>query len=438
MFFRKKKQIKELLSSTKKLRWRRPALNVNLEDEERKVYRLDLFFDLVFVIAIGQLAHLFHAEITWMLVVQFIVLCIPVWWIWINSIYYVERFEDVTVRHRVYMFAMMIPVLGIWYSIHGAFGELAPWYVWSYVLARVLLWRVRHTANISQTGSGSLKKLATRIGWMNGIVALLWIGSLFVPEPWRYVVWFWTMVGELVYAYSLRDLNKDAPQLHAGHLTERFGLFTIIVLAEILIAVFSWLSELSDVSLTIAITAIATFLIACMLRWIYFDQIMYRPLKSTQPQLIFLWTYGHLPLVLWITALSWSLTHVMHMVGDHIDPPVVMVIVGSLSIVLLTLGYLGKFHAGQDLDGTIDFGDDDHFNEHLWRSKLFVAVLFLAWGVATVMFDISIIIFIGWVVLLLAWLALEWMIHRLVASTDGLDHETWFHPEEEECWCGKT
>lgn len=83
------------------------------KDEERTANWLDLFFDLVFVIAIGQLAHLFHGEISYKLIIEFVILFVPVWRLWIASTYYVARFEEQTVRHRVYMILMMIPVLGM-------------------------------------------------------------------------------------------------------------------------------------------------------------------------------------------------------------------------------------------------------------------------------------------------------------------------------------
>ncbi|MGL5060211.1 MAG: low temperature requirement protein A [Microcoleus sp.] len=45
---------------------------------------LELFFDLVFVVAIAKLAHFLHAHLDWTGIASFAILFVPVWWLWID------------------------------------------------------------------------------------------------------------------------------------------------------------------------------------------------------------------------------------------------------------------------------------------------------------------------------------------------------------------
>ncbi|MCY7321154.1 MAG: low temperature requirement protein A [Phormidesmis sp. CAN_BIN36] len=45
---------------------------------------LELFFDLVFVVAIAELAHFLHDHLDWTGIVSFAILFVPIWWLWID------------------------------------------------------------------------------------------------------------------------------------------------------------------------------------------------------------------------------------------------------------------------------------------------------------------------------------------------------------------
>ena len=77
--------------------WRRPTLRIDEEEGlERKTTWLELFFDLVFVVVIAELAHTLSGEVSVTSIGVFSFLFIPVWWVWIGVTSYVERFETST------------------------------------------------------------------------------------------------------------------------------------------------------------------------------------------------------------------------------------------------------------------------------------------------------------------------------------------------------
>jgi low temperature requirement protein LtrA len=98
-----------------------------------------------------------------------------------------------------------------------------------------------------------------------------------------------------------KTILQKAP-LDTSHFPERFGLFTIIVLGETILAVVSGLSDAvwRWPSITAAILA---FILAVSIWWLYFTYIHKADhagkLGSGQP-----FIYGHLPLVLALAALG--------------------------------------------------------------------------------------------------------------------------------------
>ena len=79
--------------------------------DERHATWLELFFDLVFVFAIAELAHFFHNELTWAGIGGFAALFVPVWWLWIDFSYYADQFEIDKSSYRLTMLGVMFGML---------------------------------------------------------------------------------------------------------------------------------------------------------------------------------------------------------------------------------------------------------------------------------------------------------------------------------------
>ena len=100
---------------------------------------------------------------------------------------------------------------------------------------------------------------------------MLWLGSLAVPSPWKYVLWGTAFALELAAPPRAWRMMRDAP-IHPSHIPERFGLLTIIVLGEAVIAVVIGTVDVSWTALS-ATAALAGFLAAASLWWIYFEYL---------------------------------------------------------------------------------------------------------------------------------------------------------------------
>jgi len=279
-----------------------PRLRIGEDtEEERRATWLELFYDLVFVVAVSQLAHNLKEDISLSGWFGFIVLFIPVWWSWIGTTFYANRFDSDDVGHRLLIGLQMLTASAMAINIHHGLGESSPGFAISYALGRVVLVieYVRAGMHIP-----SARPLTTRYAIGFAIAAFFWLISASTPIPWRFG--FWTLGIIIDFATPLTARKFQLGLLpHASHLPERFGLFTIIVLGEAVIAVVNGVSEQKWDVFTV-ISAVLGLIIAFSWWWVYFDNLGGQPIEMARKDrkigVVNLWLYTHLPLVIGIAA----------------------------------------------------------------------------------------------------------------------------------------
>lgn len=117
-----------------------PRLRIGEDtEEERRATWLELFYDLVFVVAVSQLAHNFNEDISLSGLFGFVVLFIPVWWSWIGTTFYANRFDSDDVGHRLLIGIQMLTAAAMAINIYHGLGESSPGFAISYTLGRVVL-----------------------------------------------------------------------------------------------------------------------------------------------------------------------------------------------------------------------------------------------------------------------------------------------------------
>ncbi|MEH1911721.1 low temperature requirement protein A [Nostoc sp.] len=171
----------------------------------------------------------------------------------------------------------------------------------SYALGRVVLVIEYVRAGIYIP---SARPLTTRYAIGFAIAAFFWLISASIPIPWRFG--FWTVGIIIDFATPLIGRKFQLGLLpHASHLPERFGLFTIIVLGEAIIAVVNGVSEQKWDTLTV-ISGVFGLIIAFSWWWVYFDNLGGTPIVIARTHgkigVVNLWLYTHLPLVIGIAA----------------------------------------------------------------------------------------------------------------------------------------
>lgn len=267
------------------------------EEKERSASWLELFFDLVFVVAIAQLALVLSDDPSLAGLGRFVLLFAPIWWAWLGYTVYADRFDADDVAFRVLMLAGMLAVAGLAVAVPEAFvGGSLP-FALCYIANRLVL--IFMYLRVSR----SVPEARRVARFLNGAYAggtALWLVSLLFPEPVRFIFWAAAILLEASIPLAFRRVMVSVP-FHATHLPERFGLFTIIVLGESLVAVVIGLGDV-DWGLRTGWIAVAGFLAAGALWWVYFDcfegvDISGGPIPRT-------FIYGHLPIAVGLTGLG--------------------------------------------------------------------------------------------------------------------------------------
>ena len=242
-----------------------PRLRIgDAEDEPRHATWLELFYDLVFVVAVSQLAHKLSGDVSLRGFLGYAGLFVPLWWTWIGTTFFANRFDSDDTIRRVMMGLQMLAIAALAVNVHHAWTTTSQGFAISYIISRMLL--IVEYARVLKY-IPSVRSLVYPMNTGFGIGVLFWIVSLVVPAPWRFVLWGIGLGVDFISPLVAAEGQRQWPP-HAEHLPERFGLFTIIVLGEAVIAVVNGLSE---VDWTVGVTAAAVlgFVTAFGLWWLY-------------------------------------------------------------------------------------------------------------------------------------------------------------------------
>jgi low temperature requirement protein LtrA len=286
-------------------RFVRPQAMRNLTSEaraeERKSTWLELFFDLCFVVAVAALARGLHHDPSVEGMLRFLGLFVPVWWSWMIFTWYATCFDNDDVPYRVMLFVAMLSILGLAASVGriGVDAAAAPSFVLAYALMRLIVAGLFLRAR--RQVPAALRRFVDFYVAGNVLGAAVWLSSLLVPSPLRYVVWGLGLCVELV-GPILAVITLDNPRVtfHPRHIAERYGLFTLIVLGESVLAVASGTAG-TDWAPAAVLTAVVGFVAAACIWWLYFDHVGSSGIELG-PRPAFYWGYGHFAVYAGIAA----------------------------------------------------------------------------------------------------------------------------------------
>ena len=282
-------------------RWHDPPRLRTVDDDdgdERHATWLELFFDLVFVVAIAQLADGLAEDPSLRGFLIFAGLFVAVWWAWVGYTFYADRFDTDDPPHRVLMLAGMFAVAVLASVIPDAFhGETAS-FALAYAGVRAIVVVLNARAWWHLPAARPL--LDVYIPAFSASIALFLV-SVAVEPPFRYWIWALALVIDLGTPLASQERIRQVP-IHSSHTRERAGLFTIIVFGESILAVVLGTTTVSW-GVESAATAALGFAIAGALWWIYFDYVDSSIVtRSITASLTYL--YAHLPLLIGLAALG--------------------------------------------------------------------------------------------------------------------------------------
>jgi low temperature requirement protein LtrA len=285
-----------------------------LEESERTATWLELFYDLAFVAAVAMMGTRLVHDVTWASIASYLAYFALVWWLWASHTFYADRYDTDDLIYRFLAGAQMVGVALIAVSV--SLGEAGSTMVFAlgYTAVRLILLVLyarayRHVVETRELVRGYL------IGF--GSASALWLVSIVVPEPYRFWLWGIAFAVDLATPYVLRRVQAAAP-LDVSHLPERFGLFTILVLGESIVAVTVGLSHVSWQWSTTLVGILGLGIATC-LWWINFDHLegsVVRRRGDRRNWRPTVWIYSHLPLAIGLAMLGVSV-EIAIVAADH-------------------------------------------------------------------------------------------------------------------------
>jgi low temperature requirement protein LtrA len=306
--------------------------------EGERVMPLELFFDLVFVLALTQCTSLMFHDPTWSGLAQGVLVLGVLWWSWTGYAWLTSVLDPEEGAVRIAMFAAMAAFLIVAICVPEAFDSLALEFALAYGAVRaahialfVLASREDPALRSSVTGLG----ISTAIGV--GLVA----GASAFDGLAQGALWALALALDMGGPYFF---GAEGWKLVPGHFAERHGLILIIALGESIVAIGIGAAA----HLTVGITAAAVLGIALVaaMWWVYFDvvalvsarRLARAPEGRERNELARdSYSYIHFPMVWGIVLVALGLKKTLGNVGDPLDTVPAFALLGGVAFYLLAL-----------------------------------------------------------------------------------------------------
>jgi low temperature requirement protein LtrA len=278
--------------------WWGPPENFENRRKVRKVSWLELFYDLVYVAAIDQLTQHLASNRDWGTMAFSFLLFSLVFWSWVNGSQYYDLHGSDGIRTRVLTFIQMLCVAAVAVTLVPALeGHHRPFAV-AFATLQGMITYLWWSVGFFDPSHRQYSKFYT----FNYLIALgLLVISLFTGP--RVSTYLWVLVllldltPQLTGARTIVEGLKKRGQVFTASETivERFGLFTIIVLAESIMSAVTGTENVMG-KLAAWIAFILAMMISFLIWSIYFDMTSEQETKSGYTYMQWL-VYLHFPLL---------------------------------------------------------------------------------------------------------------------------------------------
>ncbi len=331
--------------------WAVPLSGRDRHEEHRSSTPLELFFDLTFVVAIAAAAGNLHhglAEAHWSNLGGYLVVFWAIWWAWMNFTWFASAYDTNDVLFRALTLVQMAGVLVLAAGVPRALNEGD----YDVVVLGYAIMRVAMVVFWLRAARGHAERRTTCLTYAVGIAVLqlLWIARL-LSGGWGGVVSLGILiVGELL--VPILAERHGATPWHPGHIVERYGLMTIIVLGEVLLATSAAIAAALDehgLTPSLAATVVGGLLVVFCLWWFYFKHSYEERLAEEESESPFIWGYGHYVMYASVAAVGAGLGVAIDVV-EHTAPVASrsagLTLAVPIALYLVTLGVLHAKDAG--------------------------------------------------------------------------------------------
>lgn len=232
----------------------------------RRAHWLELFFDLVMVVYISQVAHTVHGDPSWTDAVVFFAFLAAAWWAWVNATVTMNLFgARITPSIWVTVTIAMVALGLMAVAVPDALSHRAAAFAVGNAAIRVV-WAVPWFLSRRASGQPWWQPVLYSV-----VPASIWLVSIGVSTPGQYVLWAIAVAIEIAMLSFLGTRRKWLSEsLNVEHLSERVGLLIVIVFGESIVTILMQLDE--HWTATPGIVAFLGFSAVSMLAWIFFGR----------------------------------------------------------------------------------------------------------------------------------------------------------------------
>jgi low temperature requirement protein LtrA len=306
--------------------------------EGERVTPLELFFDLVFVLALTQCTQLMADHPTWEGLEQGMLVLGVLWWSWTGYAWLTSVVDPEEGAVRIAMFAAMAALLVVSLCVPEAFGGLALEFTVGYAVVRAAHIALFILASRDDPG---LRQSVLGLGVSTAIgVGILACASFFDGAA-QIGIWAFALLFDMALPYFV---GTEGWRLVPLHFAERHGLVLIIALGESIVAIGAGAEHTLD--LGIAAAAVAGIALATAIWWMYFDVVALvsaRRLARAEEGLVRnalardSYSYIHYPMVAGIVLMALGLKKTLGDVDAELKTPVAFALIGGVALYVLAL-----------------------------------------------------------------------------------------------------
>jgi low temperature requirement protein LtrA len=304
--------------------------------EEERVTPLELFFDLVFVLAITQCTAMMAADPSWQQLGRALLVLSLLWWCWVGYAWLTSVVDPEEGMVRIAMFAAMASILVVAIAVPHAFNSAALVFAIAYGFARagqiaLFLLASRDQPALRQSVLGLA--VSSSIG-----VALLVIASQ-LDGTAQAVLWCVAIAIDVTGPYLF---GIEGWQLVPGHFAERHGLIVLIALGESVVAIGTGARAHVDIGVVGA--AVAGMAVAAAVWWLYFDVVAIvatrrlaraKPGREQNAIARDSYSYLHFPMVAGIITAAFGIKLTLEHVDHHLATVPAAALFGGIALYLL-------------------------------------------------------------------------------------------------------
>ncbi|GAA1993458.1 low temperature requirement protein A [Catenulispora subtropica] len=279
----------------------------------QRVTWAELFFDLVFVFAVTQVAHAVSVGDGWGDLGRSLLLFVPFWWAWVGCTIQFNGLVVSATRRHLLLLAIAGAAFVMSISVPDAYGDRGVLFGGAYFGARILLAVV-----------GRIREaFRQRINPISGalVTGALWMLAGLLPAGTRQWAWLALAAVELSMPLVLGH-RLDYMRFDASHLPERFGLFVIIALGETLVGIGQGGTH-KALDGTEGTALFVAFILSCGLWWTYFQygasaaEHALRVAKIPAALVRSSFSYGHLAFVVGIILAAAGMAQAVAGPAEH-------------------------------------------------------------------------------------------------------------------------